>query len=141
MITAKIIEPKSFLDISIYEYEYCLLWYDDKGLPSVHLFEDFNINFNVDSENINLESDENIGNLVNDEVDTITLIAHDIKRNDINVYRSLFGSKWVYRLFPISTELEPAKVSIVGGRGDYKNSQQRLNFEIKIIPVKKAIEQ
>jgi len=131
LITSKIIKviaPPSYLDSNLEEYEWLLEWYNRYGTPTYYLFKDWNAEDIVETNPINVDTDD-IKSLITSQERNVSLIAEDIKRADLIAFKHLQVAKNVSR---ISLDGARERIAIKSSSITYINSKQRYSIELMV---------
>lgn len=127
-IIGKVVRPKSVTNPAFAEYEWLLEWYSTQGTPAQYMFTDWNTSERVDTNPINLETTE-IKSIISNKQILVTLVAEDVKREDLPAFQSLGVSKNVARVSPDGTR---ERVAIRDSAIEWINSKQRFQIQITV---------
>jgi hypothetical protein len=134
--TYAVTTPDSDTNIAFEEYEYMLCWYNRAGSPVQWLFEDWDNKQRVRTSQTNIKDADKITNIVSSEIDTVTLTAEDITRDQRQLFNSIFVAKTIYRVYRIDSILYEAggfeKVAILDGGINWIQSKQRFQIDLVI---------
>lgn len=132
----QVVYPESHTDISMEEYEWMLIWFTRKGVPTSWLFYDWKNLQDVKNTIINVKDSENIRSISNSEDRIIELTAEDITRDQKNAFQDLLVSKNVFRLYRTDSILYEQsgreRVGVLSGKIEWINSKQRFKITIQI---------
>lgn len=124
----KVVVPNSYINSIYEEYEWLLEWYNKEGTPTYYMFFDWEAEDITETTPINVASDE-IQSLINAQERNITIVAEDVKREDLAAFQSLQVAKNVARIYKDGTR---ERVAIKSSSISYVNSKQRYRIELKI---------
>lgn len=131
LVDTKIIQvviPNSYTDSIYEEYEWLLEWYNKEGTPTYYMFFDWEAEDIVENTPINVASDD-IKSLINAQERNIKIVAEDIKKSDLQAFKSLQVSKNCARIYKDGTR---ERVSIKSSSISVVNSSQRYRIELQV---------
>lgn len=125
----KLETPQSVNDPNYEEYEYMLAWYGRDGSYYNYLFTDWNNNYNVNAEPLNIQDVDKLSNIIASEQRQVRLSAEDLTLNDLLIIRSVTVAKKIIRVYKDgSTE----RVGVSGNSKTFRQTDGRYNFQFNI---------
>lgn len=124
----KVIIPNSYTNSVYEEYEWLLEWYNKEGTPTYYMFFDWEAEDITETTPINISTDD-IQSLINAQERNVTIVAEDVKREDLAAFQSLQVAKNVARIYKNGSR---ERVAIKSSSISYVNSKQRYRIELKI---------
>lgn len=126
-------EPDSYNDSAFEEYEFMLSWYNGQGSPVQWLFHDWENTSRIRTNPVNISDQDKIQSIPESERNIITLVAEDIDRSDLQMFRSLFKAKTVYRVFTSSSGKGYDRLAMVDNSIEWVQSKQRYRIEVSLL--------
>jgi hypothetical protein len=126
----ELVRPKSLQNADYADHEYLIRWIGRDGADYQLMFYDAEFERKTSGEVVNSESSTRIESLISSETRSVTLVANDLSRNDLDVVLQLFGNKFVTRLFKDGTTERFAPDS---NSAKWQLSDGRYDIEIKLI--------
>lgn len=120
----RVVIPESEADANYAQFEFMLGWYDLQGNWQQKLFTDWENSNNYEKDVFD------IGAITTDERDSITLTVESCTLNDIQVYKGIFKSEKVWRIFKDGTSelIAPDSASI---KYTQRGLRYRFSFDIR----------
>ena len=103
MTTYKIVIPESESDANYADYEYMLGWFDVNGNWQQHLFTDWSNKIEYTNTVFNKNLKDRIGAVSKEINKIVTLTIDDCSLNDLKIYRSIFETEKLFRIFKDGT--------------------------------------
>jgi len=131
----KVIYPESGDDINKEAYEWLLQWYSRTGTVCNYMFYDWTTQESVEAIPINISTDD-ISSIISSQERIISLVAEDVRKEDLQAFRDLLISRNCARVFRADSVIYEAggheNVAILSGAITYVNSKQRYRIDIKV---------